>query len=385
MTDVDDSLFSDLPLTTSAIANKHDSPYSNNSSSMPVIMSEEIQFSGQRLDCCICFIDMMSSTKIASNLSGGQLGRYYSIFLNSIATIAKNFCAQIIKNAGDCLIFYFPATANPIYRNSFKEALEGGITMIAAHRFINLQLHEEKLPPLDYRISMDYGEVELAKSSSSRHDDLFGSSVNVCAKINSKAQPNGMVIGKKLYEVVKSFNEYVFEEVGKLALFSSVENEYPVYSVSSSQKQIILNPFARKVSEPITYYNDSSEQQNQPRSGRKVLLVDDDEDVLFTYKTFLESEGYIVDAHADSLEALAKFEKSTDQYDIVVTDIKMPNLNGLELYKKVKSLNETVDVLFVSAVEAADMLVSVLPGLTEKNIVKKPVIKESLLRAVKFL
>lgn len=384
MKDDEDSLFSDLPLTTSAIANKHGTP-SNNYYSIPAIMSEEIQFSGQRQDCCICFIDMMNSTKIASNLSGGQIRRYYSIFLNSIATIAKNFDARIIKNAGDCLIFYFPAAANPIYRNSFKDVLECGITMIAAHRLINLQLHEEKLPHLDYRISADYGEVEFAKSSSSRHDDLFGSTVNVCAKINSKAHPNGMVIGKKLYDIVKSFNEYVFEEVGRFALFSSIKSEYTVYSVSSSQKQTILNPFTRRAPELITYYN-NSEQQKQLGSRRKVLLVDDDQDILFTYKTFLESEGYIVDAYTDSLEVLAKVEKNSDlQYDIVVTDIKMPNLNGLELYKKLKSINWDIKVLFVSAVEAADMLVSVLPELTEKNILKKPITKENLVRGVESL
>ena len=70
--------------------------------------SEEISFSGQRFNYCIGFIDMMNSTKIASDLAGTEISRYYSIFLNAMATIVNNFGAKIIKNAGDALIDYFP-------------------------------------------------------------------------------------------------------------------------------------------------------------------------------------------------------------------------------------------------------------------------------------
>lgn len=70
-----------------------------------------------------------------------------------------------------------------------------------AHSTINARLHEEKLPPLNYRISADFGRVEVAKSRSSQSDDLFGSAMNLCAKINSKAPPNGMVIGEALIPI----------------------------------------------------------------------------------------------------------------------------------------------------------------------------------------
>ena len=51
---------------------------------------------------------MMNSTKVVSMLSNVQISKYYGLFLNAMATIARNFNARIIKNAGDCLIFYFP-------------------------------------------------------------------------------------------------------------------------------------------------------------------------------------------------------------------------------------------------------------------------------------
>jgi two-component system, OmpR family, response regulator ChvI len=103
---------------------------------------------------------MMNSTKIAAELTDAQISKYYSIFLNSMATIARNFGAKIIKNAGDSLIFYFPQTSDSIANNTFafKDVIECCLTMIAAHRTINARLSAEQLPPLNYRISADYGK-----------------------------------------------------------------------------------------------------------------------------------------------------------------------------------------------------------------------------------
>ncbi len=114
--------------------------------------------------------------------------------------------------------------------------------MIAAHNHINLKLHKEKLPILDYRISADYGKVSIAKSTSSQSNDLFGSAMNICAKINSKATPNGLVIGNNLYRVINSFSDYNFE---KVAEYSSNAENYNIYSVHIKQKRTILNPFKR--------------------------------------------------------------------------------------------------------------------------------------------
>ena len=406
--ETESSLFYDLPVVTSSVAvakkceNNNSSDSSNYFQGGESFSSEEIHFSGNRKNCCICFIDMMNSTKIVSQLTQPQISKYYSIFLNSTAIIAKNFGATIIKNAGDCLIYYFPKTTdkgdNPINDIIFfKDVIDCGITMIAAHRVINSKLHGEKLPTLDYRISADYGKVEFAKSSSSQAEDIFGSTVNVCAKINSKAIANGMVIGKRLRDILRSVDEYVFEEVGKYGLSSSsTDNEdYAIYSVTSRQKQTILNPFIRMsesmATETKTAYTQLKLNRNQEQereNTNNILLVEDEADVLFTYERFLQSEGYHIDAYTDPLKALEKFENThnPNYYSLMVSDIKMPNLNGLELYNKIKSKNKDIKVLFISALEAAEMLVNVLPGLTTtKNVIKKPVDKENLVAAVKSL
>jgi class 3 adenylate cyclase len=194
---------------------------------------------------------MIGSTKVAAQLTGSEVSRYYAIFLNAMATIARNFGAKIIKNAGDALIYYFPGTAESTDLKAFQNVIECGSTMIAAHQAINSKLQREKLPPLNYRISVDYGQVQLAKSASSLSDDLFGSTVNMCAKINARAKPNGMVIGENLYQHLKSSSlsssaydeSFQFERVGEYSADAKVS--YGIYSVEDKGKRNILNPFRR--------------------------------------------------------------------------------------------------------------------------------------------
>ncbi len=198
-------------------------------------MAEEISFTGGSQNCCICFIDIVDSTKITQDITdAGKIGKYYSIFINTMAALARDFDATVIKNTGDSLIYYFPKTAiNNM--SAFKSVLECGLTMIAVNPIINAKLQkEEGLPNVSYRISADYGRVEIAKSLTSTSEDLFGHTVNLCAKINSKAEPNGMVIGNNLYQVIKTTfdDDYHFNKIDEY----SIDNQYSVYSIVSKDK-----------------------------------------------------------------------------------------------------------------------------------------------------
>ncbi|HEY6535004.1 MAG TPA: hypothetical protein VIY08_04260 [Candidatus Nitrosocosmicus sp.] len=104
------------------------------------------------------------------------------------------------------------------------------------------------LPSLNYRISADYGEMQLARSISSQSEDLFGNAINVCAKINSKAPANKMVIGDDLYNVVKYLDDYNFTPLGKFSTRLNHNNCYSIYLVESKNPGNILNPFKRKSS-----------------------------------------------------------------------------------------------------------------------------------------
>jgi len=100
------------------------------------IASEEISFSGQSQNFCICFVDMVNSTKIIQNISDtGEIRKYYSIFINKIEAIARNFGANIIKNIGDCLIFYYPKTSDSTDKSAFKDVIDCVLAMIAANPY----------------------------------------------------------------------------------------------------------------------------------------------------------------------------------------------------------------------------------------------------------
>src|ERR671935_234374 len=92
---------------------------------------KEISFLDRSMNCCIGFVDMVNSTSITSEIYDRQkIGQYYSIFINTMAVLAKNYGAKIVKNAGDALIFYFPETSDPINELVFNRAFECFTTMI---------------------------------------------------------------------------------------------------------------------------------------------------------------------------------------------------------------------------------------------------------------
>ena len=360
-------------------------------------LSEEISFSGQTQNFCVCFVDMIGSTKITAETTNTEkVRKYYSIFINTMAVIARNFDAKIIKNTGDCLITYFPKTSDSTNKSAFKDVIECGLTMIEASPIINAKLKQEGLLSISYRISADYGAVEVARSVTSQNYDLFGSTVNLCAKINSKAPPNGMVIGGDLYQIVKkSYDHYRFEELGGYSIVS-FKHPYPIYSVISKNRNTLSQNKTKLELGQILSYSDTSstakssatgQRQRQPgqRYPYNVLLVDDEPDALLTYKTFLTTaEGYNIDAFTDPQEALKHFAQvNPSHYDLAVMDIRMPGLNGLQLYYRLKAMNMSIKVLFLSALDAAAEIVSILPDVRQGDIIRKPIDQEHFVNAVK--
>jgi YesN/AraC family two-component response regulator len=90
----------------------------------------------------------------------------------------------------------------------------------------------------------------------------------------------------------------------------------------------------------------SSDTYNDNIGPYNILLIDDEEDILVTFKNALEYAGHYIDTFTNSLKAFEKFEKDPYFYDIVITDIKMPHLNGLDLYNKIKTKNKNIKILF---------------------------------------
>ena len=70
-----------------------------------------VAFSGLAKNYCIGIVDMVSSTKISAEMNEFEWCRYYEIFLNSMAKILPRFGGRVIKNQGDCLLYYFPESS----------------------------------------------------------------------------------------------------------------------------------------------------------------------------------------------------------------------------------------------------------------------------------
>jgi hypothetical protein len=189
-------------------------------------------------------------------------------------------------------------SADILQGNSSKmDVIECGITMLAAGNVINTKLTKENLSAVTYRISADYGMVELAKLKTSQQEDLFGPTMNLCAKINSKAPANVMVIGGDLYLVLKSLSsspsfkksDYRFKEVKGHSIAGFV-HEYPAYTVTSkySRTYPYLDAILSALNDTRMHKSDLEEILQYPSfsasptsdSGHNIMLVDDEKDVL---------------------------------------------------------------------------------------------------------
>jgi DNA-binding response OmpR family regulator len=116
---------------------------------------------------------------------------------------------------------------------------------------------------------------------------------------------------------------------------------------------------------------------------KRILVVDDEYDISLTIKIVLEQNGFIVDSFNDASHALENF--TTGLYDLVILDVKMPEMDGFYLYEKIKKLDDKVAICFLTAADYAYCEISKkkYPSINENCVIHKPVDNESLLRQIK--
>lgn len=121
---------------------------------------------------------------------------------------------------------------------------------------------------------------------------------------------------------------------------------------------------------------------NEKKPLRRILLVDDESDVISVFKMILEMNGYEVDAHTSPLTALDNFKP--DFYGLLLLDIRMPAMSGFELYRKMRSIDNEVKVCFITAFEDyREEFRESFPMLDEfKYFIRKPKAVEDLVNHV---
>jgi two-component system, OmpR family, response regulator ChvI len=115
-------------------------------------------------------------------------------------------------------------------------------------------------------------------------------------------------------------------------------------------------------------------------SPKKILIVDDEPDITLTLGKGLEQGGYDVHAFNDPLVALSNFKPDT--YDLLLLDIKMPNMTGFELYRKLKEIDFKVKVCFITAFETyyEKFRQEFFPLEEIKGFIRKPIQIQDLIR-----
>ena len=127
-----------------------------------------------------------------------------------------------------------------------------------------------------------------------------------------------------------------------------------------------------------------STMENLNNNDKRIILVDDEEDVLFTYKIFLEDHDYNVTAFTDPSLAMNFIRNILNFKDLlVILDIRLKNLNGFQLHQQLKSIDPTIKVLFVTALDILDEFTTIIPGISKEYIMKKPVDRKIFTRTIK--
>jgi len=105
---------------------------------------------------------------------------------------------------------------------------------------------------------------------------------------------------------------------------------------------------------------------------QKILIVDDESDIANSLKKGLERKGYAIDAYTEPKKALENYK--VGKYDLCILDIKMPMMNGFELYVEIKKLDRNVKICFCTAfdMEYREEFHKTFPELDGRYFIPKP-------------
>src|ERR687889_711046 len=123
---------------------------------------------------------------------------------------------------------------------------------------------------------------------------------------------------------------------------------------------------------------------NYKKNKRKILLVDDEPDIIYSIKRLLEDNEFVVDTYTDPTLALSNFKPRL--YDLLLLDIKMPKMSGLDLYQKIKEIDSNVKICFLTASELfyeEYRRLDAYPRLDKAYFIQKPFRSEELIRQLK--
>lgn len=126
---------------------------------------------------------------------------------------------------------------------------------------------------------------------------------------------------------------------------------------------------------PLSYKKQDEKDDNKnDKPLANLLVVDDDSDIAHVLKQGLLKNGFLVSAFTNPKEALKKFQSNSNDYCLMLSDIRMPGMSGIRLSRKVKEINPNVKVVLMTSFEIKDNEFSkVFPSTQVDGFVQKPV------------
>src|SRR6478672_6525257 len=138
-------------------------------------------------------------------------------------------------------------------------------------------------------------------------------------------------------------------------LLLSLEMEYLSKSLKCLKEYHSLHFTHKKSESPTTYEDDKPiGMRNNLRdfpsnSQNRIMIVEDEQDIARLFEIALVQNGFNVDVFIDPLSALSSYRSGL--YDLLLLDVKMPNMSGFELYQKIKDIDNKARVCFITAYE----------------------------------
>jgi CheY-like chemotaxis protein len=168
-----------------------------------------------------------------------------------------------------------------------------------------------------------------------------------------------------------------------LPLYSSTKVGNTKYRAPRINCHLII---ANKIyDKTITTLHIQSIKKNLSRKiEKRILIVDDEPDVNLLFKIVLEENGFVVDSYNDGLIALENFK--ADMYDLLILDIKMPTINGFDLYTKIKKIDKNIKICFLTAGDINYKVFEEVYSTVGKNkFITKPIANDQLVKKVNEL
>lgn len=186
-------------------------------------------FEGKTIQVTVLSVDMVRSTQKVMTIPMESTGRFYQKFIESTSELVEDYGGYFLKNAGDCIIGFFPYEVGDTASHS--SAVSCGLaTRDAVKDSLSPYYLERRMPSISCRVSADFGKVNVVRLSCGTDHctlDLFGDVMNSVAKILHHAKPNQMVIGDNLLNQLSRVHGFHFKLLNGLPF----RDEYQVWRV----------------------------------------------------------------------------------------------------------------------------------------------------------